>query len=95
MNNAHKIQKKINVVLLNTDNTDYDRYKKIRKIKDLHGVCFNKERTLKIIYSWLMDNSKYHEENDKYNGHQWRNKFINRYDKLLIEISKKNKKSKK
>lgn len=90
MDNLQKkkiLKKKIDKVLLNKNNTDYDRYLGIRKIRNLENKYYSKKKTLEIIYVWLMNDAEYKEEKDKYNGHNWRIEYEKRYEKLIRKIN--------
>ena len=73
-----KIYKKVNRILMDTNNSDYDRYLKLRKTKGSNGEYYDDQKVKKIIHTWLMDNAEYNEEKDRYNGHNWRLEYINR-----------------
>tara|TARA_B100000123_G_scaffold264243_1_gene234108 strand:- start:541 stop:1002 length:462 start_codon:yes stop_codon:yes gene_type:complete len=83
-----KIYKKVNNILMNTNNSDYDRYLKLRKTKGSNGEYYDKDKATKIIYTWLMDNAEYNEEKDRYNGHNWRLEYMNRFEELIVKIDK-------
>ena len=84
-----KIYKKVNRILMDTNNSDYDRYLKLRKTRGSNGEYYDDEKAKKIIYTWFMDNAEYNEENDRYNGNKWRLEYLNRYENLLININNK------
>ena len=84
----NRIYKKVTNILLDTSNTDIDRYNKIRKVKNLDDEYYSKDKVLEIMYKWLMDNAEYNEERDRYNGHNWRLEYIERYDKLVNKVNK-------
>ena len=82
-----KIYKKVNKILMDTNNNDYDRYIKLTKTKGSNGEYYDEEKAKKIIYTWFMDNAEYNEEHDRYNGNNWRLEYLNRYENLLIKIN--------
>ena len=85
------------VEITNTYDDDYIIYKKIKNLKYKYDEKIGKEKALQIIHQWFLENSEYCEENDKYNGHEWRIKYMERYDNLLekIYVSENKKKIKK
>jgi hypothetical protein len=88
-----KIYKKVNRILMDTNNSDYDRYLKLRKTKGSNGEYYDDQKVKKIIHTWLMDNAEYNEEKDRYNGHNWRLEYINRYEELILKIDKQSNKN--
>ena len=74
------------VEITNTYDDDYIIYKKIKNLKYKYDEKIGKEKALQIIHQWFLENSEYCEENDKYNGHEWRIKYMERYDNLLERI---------
>ena len=88
-----KIYKKVNRILMDTNNNDYDRYLKLRKTKGSNGEYYDDDKAKKIIHTWLMGNAEYNEEKDRYNGHNWRLEYINRYEELILKIDKQSNKN--
>jgi hypothetical protein len=88
-----KIHNKVNKILLDSDSNDYQKYLKISKIKSIDDNPIGQDKTLKIIYEWLMDNSEYNEERDRFNGHNWRIEYEKRFEKLIDKINNNSKKN--
>ena len=80
-----KLHKRITKIQENNDD-DYMIYKKIKNLK-YNDKEIGHEKALRIIYEWLDENAEYHIENDAFNGHNWRNAYLERYKKLIEKIN--------
>ena len=89
------IFEKVNDILLNPEYSDYEKYLKIRKIKNLKNKYYTKEKTLKIMNQWYLDNIEYNIEMDQFNGHNWKNHYMKRYEKLVAKVQQEDNNSKK
>ena len=85
----NKIYKKVNNILMDISNSDIDRYNKLRKVRGSNGEYYSKEKVLKIIETWLLDNANYIEENNINNTHNWKLEYEERYYKLCNTINNK------
>lgn len=89
------IFEKVNDILLNPDYSDYEKYLKIRKVKNLKNKYYTKEKTLKIMKQWYLDNIEYNIEMDQFNGHHWKNHYMKRQEKLIAKVQQDDNNSKK
>lgn len=81
-----KLHKRISKIQQDNDD-DYIIYKKIKNLK-YNDKMIGHEKALRIIYEWLDENAIYHIENDAFNGHKWREAYLERYEKLVHKINK-------